>query len=249
MDVATAVKKDDLSGLDHLGGIEATDADVDEIEKKLDAEVGEQLGFQHLSEDKNELDRMETLSLLEDDNLDNSSQVALALDQEEILDRDSTALEELAFETSELAMASDVETLSYDQVALSSDKAALPSDQAELPSDQAELPSDERATAQIPELSHSHETKENSPSLESNVKPFRAPNTLKISLQDMDLSPSGGVYLRFSNGLELELGSEIFDGTKKAMKFAGLTLKIDSTGGHRAIELDGIKFSIPVAAA
>jgi hypothetical protein len=65
----------------------------------------------------------------------------------------------------------------------------------------------------------------------------------------MDISSTGGIYLRFTNGLELELGSEIFDGTKKAMKFAGMTLKIDSTGGNRLVELDGLKFSVPSHAA
>jgi hypothetical protein len=83
---------------------------------------------------------------------------------------------------------------------------------------------------------------------QSNVKPFRSA-TSKVYLEDMDMDLNGQVYLKFSNGLALELGNEIFDGTKKTMKLAGITLKVDSSHGGRSVELDGIKFSIPATAA
>ncbi len=204
------VKNEDLSEFENIAGKEATEADVDELEKKLDSEVDEQLSFQHLSEDDNEANRLETLSLLEDDSLDNSldniDQEALSADDSDLLDRDSSALEDLSFQ-----------------------------------SDEQDVASSERHSSGI--------LNETSTSIDSNVKPFKSSSSSKVSLQDMDISSSGGIYLRFSNGLELELGREIFDGTKKAMKFAGMTLKIDSTGGNRSVELDGLKFSVPSHAA
>jgi hypothetical protein len=93
-----------------------------------------------------------------------------------------------------------------------------------------------------------HTSESTSTAPQSNVKPLRSANS-KVYLEDMDMDMKGQVYLKFSNGLALELGDEIFDGTKKTMKLAGVTLKIDSTNGGRSVELDGIKFSIPATAA
>ena len=199
------IEDEDLGEFGKLQGAEATDADADEIEKKLDSEVDEQLGFQHLSEDENELDREETLSLLDDDSLDNSQAVSLSQDTDsELVDRDSSALEDLSFQAEELS----------------------------------EVDSDLNV--------HTSESTSTAP--QSNVKPLRSANS-KVYLEDMDMDMKGQVYLKFSNGLALELGDEIFDGTKKTMKLAGVTLKIDSTNGGRSVELDGIKFSIPATAA
>jgi dissimilatory sulfite reductase (desulfoviridin) alpha/beta subunit len=172
---------DDISNLDAVMG---TDGDADVLEKMVDEEMGAQRHLAEIADDSNELERLETLSLLDDD-IDDSS---------EFTESDAVSAEE--------------ETQMEDSIKQTS--------------------SDKRNIASIKKIN---------------------PETKQFSISDIEFTGNGNLSLVFSNGLTLELGSEVFEGGNKALKIAGYTLNILNVGGRKQIEFNGIKLSIPELAA
>lgn len=172
---------DEISNLDAVMG---TDGDADVLEKMVDEEMGAQRHLAEIADDSNELERLETLSLLDDDIEDSS----------EFTESDSNTAEE------EIEMEDSIKQTSNDK----------------------------RNIASIKKIN---------------------PESLKFSISDIEFTGNGNLSLVFSNGLTLELGSEVFEGGSRAIKIAGYTLNILNVGGRKQIEFNGIKLSIPELAA